>query len=509
MRCDLGQPGCQNCAKSGRVCSGYYRPHTFVLSKDVVLAPDDKSVTEFDSGLVLVSRWRADPGQKDRAQALFPRLLQHDTSIPKEVSPSHAYRDKLFELFLDHRFPAKDQPVPALEKRDWILQVLELPTLTPGLTHAVLAVCTAHIGRRNNDNVLLKHSLPLYGQGLRDLQRALCDPSWRDNEQTLAAISALLLYELSECPGNTVDGYMSHYNGFMELLRLRGPKSCRSGLAHSLFLVLRLHTVFQGLVRRSASFLIEPSWIQNPWGSEKSHFDLLLDIVLELPVLFVQSDAIAKIACPQERLKKFLETIHKGQRMESLLTTWLARFEPSVNGPLYYPELKFTENASGGYRLSSIVFQFPAFFVAQNVVYYWLGLLIVHAHLCFMYNGLERLMDALASVMDTYACTCDSTSENEPGGPAACVRHFNLKMLPPLAHRRNWGKTTAYNICQSIDYFLQEDLRDFGTTTVIPALAIVKTYWGLWPGDWTREISWAQHMLKDIMARGSGIAGHL
>ncbi|KAF3014500.1 hypothetical protein E8E14_011241 [Neopestalotiopsis sp. 37M] len=466
---------------------------------------------EFDSGLVVTSRWRVDPDHSNRAQALVPRPLQHSIRIPKAVSSCHAYRNRLFGLFLDHHFPVIDQPVPALEQRNWMLQILQLPNLTPGLTSAVLALCTAHIGHHNGDTVLVSQSLPLYARSLRQLQQTLRDPGRRDDEQTLAATSALLLYEVSECPGNTVDGYMSHYNGFMELLRLRGPDSCKSGLAHSLFLVLRLHTMFQGLVRRSTSFLVEPSWKKLPWQTKKSHFDLLLDILLELPALYAGSDTVAMTVCHQDQLEKFLETIHEAQHIESRLTSWLATFESSVNGSLYSPELRNIENAQRTSKLLElfpVLFRFPAFYVGQNVVYYWLGLLIVHAHLCFMYNGLERLIAKSASFKDAGACMCNGSPDNQGIALTACLRHFKISMLPPLAHRRDWAKTTAYNICQSIDYFLQDDLRDFGPAAVIPALAVVKTYWSLWPGDWTREIDWAQHMFREIKGRGSGIAGH-
>jgi hypothetical protein len=36
---------------------------------------------------------------------------------------------------------------------------------------------------------------------------------------------------------------MVHYRGAMELLRMRGPVAHQSGLAHSVFQLLRLHSV--------------------------------------------------------------------------------------------------------------------------------------------------------------------------------------------------------------------------------------------------------------------------
>jgi hypothetical protein len=81
-----------------------------------------------------------------------------------------------------------------------------------------------------------------------------------------------------------------------------------------------------------------------------------------------------------------------------------------------------------------------------------------------------------------------------------------MSSLPPVGQRLNWPKTTAYSICQSVEYFLQDTRTGFGPAVVLPALAVVKACLMIWPGDWSREIVWINEMFSNIGANGCEIA---
>jgi Fungal specific transcription factor domain len=203
-------------------------------------------IEEADSGTVLVSRWRIDQDKPSRSisnTSAYPVQIY----IPslQDISPRNALREKLMGVFINHHLPldAIDSTRLAVKQRHWLLLVLDLPTLTPALEHAVLALCTARLGRYNDLQALIHESLSLYTSSLPELRRAFLDPVTRCNEQNIAACMALAMYEISECPGRMFEGYMSHYNGAMKLLRLRGADAHTSGLAHSLFQSLRRHSV--------------------------------------------------------------------------------------------------------------------------------------------------------------------------------------------------------------------------------------------------------------------------
>ena len=107
----------------------------------------------------------------------------------------------------------------------------------------MMAVCTAKIGRRSDDQSLIHASLKLYTQGLQELQKALWDPQQMYADETLAACMALVMYEVFECPSSGRQAYLSHQQGCSRLVKLRGPKAHDSGLGHQVFISFRLHTV--------------------------------------------------------------------------------------------------------------------------------------------------------------------------------------------------------------------------------------------------------------------------
>jgi hypothetical protein len=175
--------------------------------------------------------------------------------LPPDIPVHNIFRDRIFALFAEYNLSAVDAaPVSASDAvrqsfgergGDWVVRIMSLPELTPSLEDSLLAACTARLGRQTNHYALVRESQRLYAKGLSAMRRDVCHGSTRANEQNLAACLALMLYEISECPGDSPDGYMVHYQGAMELMRMRGPAAHQSGLAHSVFQLLRLHSVSQ------------------------------------------------------------------------------------------------------------------------------------------------------------------------------------------------------------------------------------------------------------------------
>jgi hypothetical protein len=206
-------------------------------------------INEACSGTVLFSRWSIDQDKPSygvsKANDLPVQAINTYFPMLRDVSPRNAFREKLVGLFMDYHLPRGliNSARQAVEQRNWLLLVLELPTLTPALENAVLALCTARLGRHNDHQPLVHESLSLYTSSLRELRLAVLNPTTRCDEQNIAACMALTTYEVIECPGRTNKGYMSHYNGAMKLLQIRGPGAHISGLAHSVFQALRRHSV--------------------------------------------------------------------------------------------------------------------------------------------------------------------------------------------------------------------------------------------------------------------------
>ncbi|KAK0653045.1 hypothetical protein B0T16DRAFT_455357 [Cercophora newfieldiana] len=541
IKCDGDLPSCRNCAKSRRVCAGYHRKHAFILSKDMVSAgagdefvfsPDQSSQLllpdESDSGKVMVSRWRAadrsSPSSSAASSSSSKRagstaLAQPQTPplLPSELSVRSIFRDRIFSLYAEHNISTTDAVRQSFgERGDWMVRILNLPEMTPSLEDSLLAACTARLGRQQNRPALVRESQKLYAKGLSAMRRDVNRNSTRANEQNLAACLALMLYEISECPGDSHDGYIIHYLGAMELLRIRGPSAHQSGLAHSVFQLLRLHGVFQNILWSSNNFLAQPDWRELPWApnpESKTPFDFLLDILFELPDLSVRRQALERKLKAKEDFRSTLldglECAREGQRVEGLLETWYDSFKAAATGALFHPELSQFEsvldNTETG-KIFPVVFGFPNFIVGQSMLFYWITLMSIQAHWCFTYASLTLLSGTLDSVgRGNLVCTCAGAAD----GAVACLRHFSMDQLPPLGHRKGWPTGAAYHVCQSIEYFILHHAKAFGPASVIPGLLLVKGHWTFAPDDMSRETTWVNEMLCRVRAGGGSIAGPL
>lgn len=105
------------------------------------------------------------------------------------------------------------------------------------------AVAASLIGRKSQNLALVKVSLNFYTRGLQQLQRALHNPSFMKEDETLAACMTLNLYEAIECPGSESEAYFNHCHGIIALIQARGASAHSSGAGHLLFLGARVPEV--------------------------------------------------------------------------------------------------------------------------------------------------------------------------------------------------------------------------------------------------------------------------
>jgi hypothetical protein len=172
-------------------------------------------------------------GYFHQAASLCPSDLQ--------VNATPAIRQQLLQEFLHHHLPNEEVGMP--RRRMWLLRLPELPQMIPALEFSAMALCLAKLGEVHHDQALTHESLKLYNHGLRQLQTALWDPRLMYDDQTLAACLTLAGYELSQCPNDSKDAYISHTVGCSTLVKVRGPEAHAHGLAHQIFVHFRVQGV--------------------------------------------------------------------------------------------------------------------------------------------------------------------------------------------------------------------------------------------------------------------------
>ncbi|KAK4206546.1 hypothetical protein QBC37DRAFT_434778 [Rhypophila decipiens] len=523
IKCGGEVPTCRNCTKSRRTCAGYQRQHAFILSKEMTEV--SSSETGDSGGRVMISRYQNKPPDGTPKSKTNPAdASQIATVIPPQEMPLHnVFRDRLFAILVEKQLAtvAPDSvQIPFTQRNDLMLQVVSLPDLSPALENTLLAVYLARLGREHKLPSLVHASLGLYTRGMSAMRKEIRYPSSQYSDQNLAASLALLLYEITECPGGTLQGYMAHYRGTMQLLRMRGAGAHASGIAHSAFHILRLHTVLPDMSENKRSFLADPEWRELPWSCPngkriaKTPFDCLIDILLDIPEIGPKRQKVEAMTDPKRILSGCIANINEGYALESRLAEWFDSYKETIPGGLYHPKLTTVDSVVDDVergKLFPVAFHFPAFMVGQNLVYYWVGLMSVQAHLSFSYTTLEQLMAVLDAMgRDSLSCSCITDNASPEAGnlkSLRCLGHFNINMLPTLGHREEWPRTTAYNICQSTEYFLEDKIQGFMPASVLPALVLVKGFWKFAPGNMSREIAWIDDMLGKISASGSAVAG--
>ncbi|KAL9044489.1 MAG: hypothetical protein Q9214_002374 [Letrouitia sp. 1 TL-2023] len=397
------------------------------------------------------------------------------TSLPIILSPSAgaSCRQQLFSLFLDCYFPRDILE----EQKPWFAQLSELSSPTKAVEFSTMAVCSAKLGRLNDDKNLTQESLSLYAQGLKELQKELWNRKLMHSDETLAACMALGMYELMECPAGDRHGYISHQNGCARMIQLRGAKAYQTGLSHKIFQTFRLQNTLQSLEQHHSTYLTDPCWATVPFEeSGKDLWNQVLDYVAQAPRILGQIDKFKDIPIIA-RLPLTLEIIDECWKIDTELEKLESRFKANVEKPPYTTEVskmaeRFPSNLTLGNAFST-GFHFPNLRMASTMVLYWAVLLMLWTGLSALYTQVT-----IIKMMD----------------PSAVSVEF-----PPLGHRTGFI-AVARNILQSFEYCMQDSMREMGPSTIAAPLDIVVETLKDYP-QYSQEVAWAKEALGIISQR--------
>lgn len=186
--------------------------------------------------------------------------IAHPSNIPRQQEPpgsmavsmivkivslsSHGvYRQQILSDLLFSTLPKSYQlrgNTKNSQPSGWFGLLPSLPNMTPALETSILAIAVARFGRLTKDPALVHESLKFYTKGLVDLQKALWSPKLMHHDETAAACMSLVLYEVMECPGQSIVGWQSHIRACTKLFELKGADAYTSDFGHEIFLSFRL-----------------------------------------------------------------------------------------------------------------------------------------------------------------------------------------------------------------------------------------------------------------------------
>ncbi|KAH7391597.1 hypothetical protein BKA64DRAFT_678013 [Cadophora sp. MPI-SDFR-AT-0126] len=503
IACSLERPACNTCIKSSRACEGYQDAPIFIIDKrskpsvpkEQTQSP--KSTTLSPKSDIPIT---AKPFSTDSEVTRLERTICTKEAYKSlwHISSPHTrsvYREQILSEFLTNYPQSPSEP----RAGSWLALLPSHPTYTTALEASILAVCTAKLGRTNNDQALVKESLKFYVQGLWELQRALWDEKLMYRDETVAACMCLIIYEVAECPDQSIKGWVGHLKGCARLFQLRGPKMYRSEMAHRLFLTFRQIEIQQAIAERRSTFLAQPEWQTHPWKGHQKHISQqLLDLMAQAAGLI--ETAYQTIGNPELQsrpdilLVTILGIVNQGWKLDIMLRAFYRRFERTTAGPLFWPRLSSepfdVEQEYESESIFPVAFQFPSMTVAHTCMVYW-------ATCCILWSGLKVLYSLLAvfkAQMEAYSCPGETP-------PAS----LDLNDLPPLEHGVD-PTVLAKNICQSVEYCMQA-----GPMTPASAVFPLKVAIETLSADPTaeKEVAWAEDAMERIRSgTGVRIIGH-
>lgn len=148
----------------------------------------------------------------DEAKSITPRAT---TTVQKIFQPTHAFSQLAMQISGLQAWETQVvawfwQSYASSSKFDdsgvessggssvWLYRAVEVAHPIPVLNQALLALSTARYGRVIGNLDITKYGQRVYGIALRLLQEALYDEVSMLNDETLASVRALILYEVSK-----------------------------------------------------------------------------------------------------------------------------------------------------------------------------------------------------------------------------------------------------------------------------------------------------------------------
>ncbi|CVL04207.1 uncharacterized protein FMAN_14699 [Fusarium mangiferae] len=270
VKCDHSKPHCQRCEKAGIACEGYVTYGEFV--DETARFAKDKSPVKDNQVQVQL----ANPSPEAIERQIWhppPLLLDQDAVI-------HA-----------HLLSRIDEVTPLMAN----LESMTLPDSTRSL--AVRALAAVYFGKTNGDRRIFDLGSREYVKALNRLQLDLASSTAVLEWDTLASVICLCMFENIVFTDKT--GWLKHYEGITQLVKLRGP--------------WRHQTVLERELLRQCRFEI---WQTVPWPSTvpKTASDVLHDIFARVPGQLHDMDRVERGEVNYE----FVEELR--QRVETTLS---------------------------------------------------------------------------------------------------------------------------------------------------------------------------------------------
>ena len=213
------------------------------------------------------------------------------------------------------------------------------------------------------------------------------------------------------------------------------------------------------------------------------------------PGIFKQADRLGKIDL-WSSLQETLKIIDQCWEVDAALGRFYEEYTANLPDRLYWLKLSKTSDGLGEEKVFPVAFHFIDLRTANTLMYYWSTLLMLWSGLCRLYQHISNLDSQGFSIYNMHV----SGSEDDRSPSESTLPRPTADRLPLLVHRTDFA-SVAWNICQSVEYCMQEDMLDFGPQSVaVPLQIVVETLRGI--PTYSRQLLWAEKVLEQVTRRG-------
>lgn len=244
-----------------------------------------------------------------------------------------------------------------------------------------------------------------------------------------------------------------HIEGVGALLKARGVENIRTSTSRRTFYEYRAIKLPVDLATRRASFLSSSKWINPPWKASElhsvTHLQTVANIAFRLPVLMEKLDQTRQLfqlkgSGDSSNSEILHSLINEGLSIQSALDKWAFRLdEGDSNSPFYISRPASTIESptiDDIPKLYAISFNFPNWDNASSFVYHSMSQIYVNSWLIDFERETQHFPSA----------------QTEPNPPRINTRELTRKSIE-----------CADLICQSIEYFFEDNKRLIGRMVVL------------------------------------------
>ncbi|KAK2846404.1 hypothetical protein FQN49_005752 [Arthroderma sp. PD_2] len=438
-----------------KISEGYGRPLKFIHTSQRLRAKDEAHASTDRS-----------PASKD---TLPPKrtVTSNDAGL---ALTSHAalqksvVADSCSGLFLNLFLGSTGYSTKSLSQfcfTGWMVATSQISHINSTLRDALLALGLARVGKLTQDSRIMHKSQQFYSSALNKLYQKIKKNPVRLDDESLAGVVYLSIYEAIEGSPMRGLGWTSHTDGATRLIKLQPCSSEWTEFRKKLFLGLRFFAVIRAICSRQPSFLASPEWTDLPWlptGNQLSH--QLIYLLASIPPILRDIDSIQdNHSCHLP--SKIKEVSTDCSRLLNELHLWNVLFQSEKQGSSY-SEMPSTLAIGRGKKFASehpvfsTYLHFPDIETAHLQMLYWTAQLLIYNNLWLAYRSLETRVQPTYDQGDPLL-NLSPDLRGDPEGRPPC-------RMSALSISTSDLRAIAINIARSLEYFLNPESMAIGVT---------------------------------------------